>query len=125
MTMVRSLALALAVAVAALPATANARWYMDHINQETCVPIDDLSMAAVGQWERLYYYGGGRMHTPDDVVAAFRAFGAPMKLEVKQTADLQSHGVVYRLTYPDGSFTLIVMFNDLDACKSIMKSVEP
>jgi hypothetical protein len=122
MTMVRSLSLALAVA--ALPATANARWYMAHINQETCVPIDDLMLGRDGNWQRLYY-GGGRMHTADDVVTAFRAFGAPMKLEAKQTADLQSHGVVYRLTYPDGSFTMIYMFNDLDACQSVMKSREP
>ena len=69
------LALALIVAVAAIfhvepavaqyaPPAKDARWFVGHLGEETCVPLDD-----VGPDLSRLYYGAGNMHTPEDFVA--------------------------------------------------------
>jgi hypothetical protein len=54
------------------------RWYIGHLGQETCVPVDDISFDAPGG--RLYY-GTGSMHTPDDFVRWVANHGTSLRRE--------------------------------------------
>jgi predicted nucleotidyltransferase len=79
-------AVILLAGVASTPAMADGRWYLAHLRQEVCVPIDDIGNNS----ERLYY-GAGAMHTPEDFVRRLRSAGTTVRLMQIITAPNGSH----------------------------------
>jgi hypothetical protein len=93
-------------------------WYMAHVGQEICVPVDDLSVETPGQ--RLYYHGGD-LHTPEDVKRFFAAMGA--RIEDQSYSD-QANGYVAFDVVTNKRFTIVLM-NDEAACRSVMSRMRP
>jgi hypothetical protein len=49
-------------------APAQARWYIAHSGDETCVPLDDI-----GENNERLYDDGGQMHAPEDLARRLRS----------------------------------------------------
>jgi hypothetical protein len=88
------------------------RWFISHLNSETCVPIDDIG----SRGERVYY-GTGHMHTPADFANLMRRLGASMTLRLSQDS---------MVTYREAGKPPIdfMFFNDKDVCRFGMALIE-
>jgi hypothetical protein len=92
------------------------RWYFARFGAEPCVPIDDVDFIA----NKRLYYGGGDLHTPQQVEAAFEGVGFQVK-NVREKPDV----VFFDATGIDGKTILVALFDDKQLCQDSMSGLEP
>lgn len=89
-------------------------WYVAHLGQDACVPINDI-----GDDFRRLYYGAGSMKDPDDLVTALQRMGGRLTKQPATDATMVTYkGIV------QGAEISIVMFNDPVICKFYMSMLE-
>lgn len=111
-----TLLLAALTANAAAVGAHESRWYLSHMNNETCVPLDDI-----GRDLTRLYYGTGKMRTPEDFVRYVKSLG----ITLRSAPDVPEGMRAYKGKSPeDAEDTFFVMFNDKAICSAAMSRLE-
>jgi hypothetical protein len=111
------LAAAMMLALSATNAAAQ-EWYVAHLGQETCVPIDDIDMDT---GRRLYYHTGS-MHTPQQFEQMFARLGVRVNEEPPPIPDKT---FAFEVIFSNADTTHMVLFNDEAICKFAMSKLRP
>jgi hypothetical protein len=101
------------------PASAldDAHWYMGHVNEEICVPLDDI-----GPNNTRLYFGGGPYRVPQDLVHQMIKDG----LEVKNlTTGLSAGEAGYSVRFPgERLWSYMLFFSNREQCIDTMSRIE-
>jgi len=113
----RTLRILLIATIALVSGYARADWFVAHMGQKICVPLDDIG----ANGERLYYHAGN-MHTPEDFVRLFESLGSRVEVDPDHanTKDVFEFRVVTH-----SMDTRILLVDNEMVCKNVMSRMHP